>query len=105
MTVEKSVEMLKDSHKSYPRGRRRHIKHHKKGFDVEERRSRSELRITSRLHNEDEFNGNSTNLSRDSKNELQYSSTGTLDENSPETRHSWPAFRKTKEEDIALSPL
>ncbi|XP_035209208.1 protein FAM13A-like isoform X2 [Stegodyphus dumicola] len=105
MTVEKSVEMLKDSHKSYPHGRRRHIKHHKKGFDVEERRSRSELRITSRLHNEDEFNGNSTNLAQDSKNELQYSSTGTLDENSPETRHSWPAFRKTREEDIALSPL
>lgn len=27
------------------------------------------------------------------------------DENDPDLRHSWPAFRKCREEDIALSPL
>ncbi|XP_054716887.1 unconventional myosin-IXAb-like [Uloborus diversus] len=98
-------EFMKETHKSYPRGRRRHVRHHKnKDLAFDERRSKSELRSGSHHAGED-CNGNDSMLSETSKNELQYSSTGTLDESSSDLRHSWPAFRKAHEDDIALSPL
>ncbi|XP_055949341.1 protein FAM13B-like isoform X1 [Argiope bruennichi] len=103
LTLEKSEEMMKDTHKIYPRGRRRHIRHPKhKSYD--ERRSQSELRTNTHYENEDEFNGNPHSLY--DKNDMQHNSTGSLNESGVDVRHSWPAFRKCKEEeDIALSPL
>ncbi|GFU40363.1 protein FAM13A [Trichonephila clavipes] len=106
LTLEKSEELLKDTHKIYPRGRRRHIRH-PKHRSYEERRSQSELRTNTHYENEDEFNGNSSHLlSTYDKTDIQHNSTGSLDESGVDMRHSWPAFRKCKEEeDIALSPL
>ncbi|GFT03924.1 protein FAM13A [Nephila pilipes] len=106
LTLEKSEELLKDTHKIYPRGRRRHIRH-PKHKSYEERRSQSELRTNSHYENEDEFNGNSSHLlSTYDKTDVQHNSTGSLVESGIDPRHSWPAFRKCKEEeDIALSPL
>ncbi|XP_042902655.1 protein FAM13A [Parasteatoda tepidariorum] len=105
ITHEKSEEMLKDIHKGYPRGRRRHVRHHKVRPNHDERRSHSEVRPETNFQNEDEFNGNSS-VSHYDKSEVQYNSTGSLAEDSSSgIRHSWPAFRKCKdEEDIALSP-
>ncbi|CAL1298829.1 unnamed protein product [Larinioides sclopetarius] len=105
LTLEKSEEMMKDTHKIYPRGRRRHIRH-PKHRSYEERRSQSELRTNTHYENEDEFNGNSHAHSLYDKNDVQHNSTGSLNESGVDMRHSWPAFRKCKEEeDIALSPL
>ncbi|GBM23560.1 Protein FAM13A [Araneus ventricosus] len=105
LTLEKSEEMMKDTHKIYPRGRRRHIRH-PKHRSYSERRSQSELRTNTHYENEDEFNGNSHTHSLYDKNDVQHNSTGSLNESGVDMRHSWPAFRKCKEEeDIALSPL
>ncbi|GIY31481.1 protein FAM13A [Caerostris extrusa] len=78
LTLEKSEELLKDTHKIYPRGRRRHIRH-PKHRSYEERRSQSELRTNSHYENEDEFNGNSSNThSLYDKTDVQHNSTGSL---------------------------
>ncbi|KAG8178715.1 hypothetical protein JTE90_024837 [Oedothorax gibbosus] len=104
---QEKTEMLKDSHKIYPRGRRRFVRPHKTKTEVVARRSQSELRTSTHLENEDEFNGNSSGtLSMYDKTNVQHNSTGNLDESSTDSRHSWPAFKKCREEeDIALSPL
>lgn len=70
---------LQDSHKSYPRGRRRHVKHQKKqDYDREERRSHSELRSNTHCQNEDECNGNASYLSASSKQDPHHNSTGNI---------------------------